>query len=133
MSKWALRILVPFLSVLIVMPWGWCCWLPTAPAEKAKEDTKSSCCSHAKQTKNVAPVKPTEEKPGPPACCCDPLPLAILGDVPDGTDGNPAVALAVVPEILSGTSLGTCAGWFPVPFLQGKSPPLHLLHCVWLC
>src|SRR5580698_348597 len=78
MSKWAFRILVHLFSVLIVMPLGWCCWLPTAPAEKTKAQTENCCCSHAKPAKTATPAKPTEEKPEAPSCCCETQPLGIL-------------------------------------------------------
>ncbi len=133
MNKWAFRILVHLVSVLIVMPFGWCCWLPTAAAEQPKAPMENCCCSHAKPAKSPAPAKPAEEKPETPSCCCELAPVAVLTDVPDGTDLKPVVVLAVLPTSIDEISLDACVGWLTAPFLHLNSPPLHLLHCVWLC
>jgi hypothetical protein len=130
MKRIAWPILVHLCSLLILMPVGWCCWLPALPAQGQPKEPDCCCC--AKPAKPV-PVKPGEESPQAPICCCDPQPAAFLS-LPDQS-GKPA------PDAFPAMALPMDAGFAPVsvtvaaiaPFLRDPAPPRHLLHCVWLC
>jgi hypothetical protein len=131
MRTWAQRILVHLVSVLIVMPFGWCCWFQVSHAEEPTKQAETCCCCPAKQAE--PPAKPSEEKrPAPPTCCCDPQPAALSDDagVPDAK-----LSAATIPwaDVFDAISADFPLSWPNPPFSQTPPSALRLLHCVWLC
>ena len=126
--KWLmLRILVPIHCWLLVMPLGWCCWLVPSLAVARTETPEPACCCCCDREEN-APAKP-KEAPDVPPCCCKPLPMAFL-TMPDDTDA-PLPALPVMFE--SPQDFIADFMWMQAVIHIDPSPPLHILHCLWLC
>ncbi|MBI1831277.1 MAG: hypothetical protein HYR84_07505 [Planctomycetes bacterium] len=127
MRSVAARILAHFCSVLIVLPVGWCCWLPDLRA--SEERAASDCCC-----RNECDTKPPTAPPAPaPTCCCDPLPALVRvspEERPDTADASLPMFANLVPPVASFGSVFDVA-W--VHELHATSPPGRILHCVWLC
>jgi hypothetical protein len=128
MKTWTLRILVHLVSLLIVLPIGWCCWLPSAPTKEAAEPAESCCCPK----KPAAPAKPNEEPREAPECCCDPQP-ATLNDDFSGKDDAKQLTNVLPVSLLDNQVTEVGGLHVEPPLLPTARPPLHLLHCVWLC
>lgn len=108
-------------SLLLIAPQGWCCSSPPQ-AEKNAPETKQCC--HCPESSDQ-PEIPEPSKP----CEC-----GLDSTVPAGAETfNPDLVLVSLPVgieagLTGGLSLGLAA---PAP--HSLSPPLQLLHCVWLC
>jgi hypothetical protein len=135
MKRKVRRILVHLCSLLVLMPFGWCCWLPVLRAqesskEKAAENPAPCCCCVPKPA--PAPEQPKEESPQTPSCCCEPQPAALLSapvKAPTIFD-----ALAIVASVVGAPiTLPFLTIPAEIPGHHANSPPLHLLHCLWLC
>lgn len=123
-------------AALVALPPGWCCRLVSArgcmPAETAKAAAAPqplSCCHHKPVQKQPSPCAPqSPAKPGQ-MLCCFPQPT-----VPQKTSWQ-APDLAMLPfEQPVVLALGTLSPSLPEPaWFVVNSPPLNLLHCVWLC
>jgi hypothetical protein len=128
MTRVVRAILVHFCSFLLAVPVGWCCWLPTL---RSSEKEPECCCCAKPET--PAPTKKQPETPEAPSCCCDPQPAAILSKFNDRSH----VLVDALPAVFAGASAElhtTCIGLTsPIAFLNAPTPPLRVLHCVWLC
>jgi hypothetical protein len=120
------RLIVAACSLTVLMPMGWCCWLlPVAQAETATS-VCHSCCSQQKAT--PTPAKP-KETPRPAPCECKPL-AADLALPKDSDAPMPMLIVMDGVELVHVTLAKACVP--PISQLDW-SPPLNLLHCVWLC
>lgn len=116
--------------MLIALPIGWCCWLPSV---RANEDTvKPTCCCCGDQ-ETPTPSKPAPPTPKVPPCCCEPIPV-VLSD--SSRDESPVqVSFVFLPAnfnvwhdafaVMEHRSLS--------PDRIDTSPPLQILFCTWLC
>src|SRR5437588_9238821 len=117
-------------ALLLALPQAWCCFvpLPTACPDEAPVEVAECCpCSDSVKQKPAAPT-PEPAKPLK-ACCCQPDTLAGPNAEKFHLDlGVVAPVSATAPDL-------------PLPNAPGQidhgfhllSPPLHVLHCVWLC
>jgi len=126
MTRVVRAILVHFCSLLLVVPVGWCCWLPTLRASEKAPEPECCCCA---KTEKPAPTKDAPKAPEAPSCCCDPQPAAILSK-PNDRSHAPIDALAADVAEFHKLCIGLTS---PIPLLNDPSPPLRVLHCVWLC
>lgn len=132
-----MRFLALLNIVALCLPTGWCCW-SGGPAE---------CCA----TKEVRTEQP--QAPHCPACAargktCESRPASVMSAPVQSREGcacqtpAPAVAakwLALLDALPPAVALvppaaarpAAVAGWLPIARTHG--PPLHVLHCVWLC
>lgn len=135
-------LVIAFVSTSLVLPTGWCCWLPAVvaahlPARAVEKSTPTPapapCCCCEPQTTETAgttdPTAPREAPPVPIKCCCEAQ--ASLLPKPIEKTSPPAFVfalpvLAVAPPAVVVDVVAPCAG-------DIVSPPLHLLHSVWLC
>jgi hypothetical protein len=125
--QWVRRILVHLCSVLLATPIGWCCWLPVVHAADEKAEVAKCCCCVPKEK----PVKPQGAPEPSRSCCCDPLLVASSTSELTGKEATPALPAVLVPSA-SITAISLAIALNP-PSLHDPSPPLHLLHCLWLC
>lgn len=121
------KLLAHFCSLLIAAPVGWCCGLPRVDVCEDAEESACCCCEKNKQS---APSKP-ERAPYEEPTCCQAVPAVLLKSSAEidsaGSDVLPAPPLpvaATTDDALQITSR---------PLLTGRSPPLHVLYCIWLC
>jgi hypothetical protein len=128
-----MRILVHAVAVLTFLPVGWCCWLPAAHADEPKAADAAPCCCCAEKPAPKPKQTPSEETPQLPSCCCDPQPAL----APDDAVAVPRSKLVLALDAVFNTSdivAVEVSTWQPLSaVLRTHSPPLHLLHCVWLC
>ena len=125
--KRIMRQTLVYSALSIALPIGWCCWLPTFAYASGEGSKKPTCCC-CKEESTTKPAKPSP--PVPIACCCEPMPATM----PKVFDEYPDLDLLV-------TDLSLAHDDFIAEFkprhsainLFGPSPPLNLLHCVWLC
>ena len=110
---------------LIVLPVGGWCWLPIMYACQASEKAKPCCAKHSE-----APVQPQAPSKFP-RCCCKPQ-QALLRTALDDSPQDPVNALPSASTPTS-TAMPALAAPMMVSVVGDPSPPLHLLHCVWLC
>jgi hypothetical protein len=110
-----------FLAALVLMaPQGWCCG---AGVHASREQSKEPCCPC--QQKHEETPKPV---PHPAKDCqCQVDSVASPSE-------KPAFDLAVVPLVspLPEPALADPTHHADLDF-EPHSPPLQLLHCVWLC
>jgi hypothetical protein len=132
-----LRALILTVGGLLALPQGWCCFvlaLAAAPCRRTPDarpvPTKTEappCCREASRPRPVEmPAEPPA--PEPPLCCCDdlswdrpPQPLVATADLA-AADLPPDLVLPEAPRPALTVA--------PPPAV---SPPVRLLHCVWLC
>jgi hypothetical protein len=144
------RVLTLTCCVLLTLPPGWCCevaagqccgpTLPpttTAPAveyctSKACSGTTCAhgCCSKEPASQHETPA-PTPQKPSRPCdtTCCEHPPIAAP------KVERPVIDLGAIgiQDVYSVTAPGR-AITIPVDEPPRSAfPPLHILHCVWLC
>ena len=123
-----LRCLALGCSLLVALPSAWCCIL-SAPVA-AKEPTKArSCCRCAEREQAPAPQRRPAPQKETDCPCYDRNATAPDGPkVVDSDLSFPTAAGALAAVLVAmGDGDGT-----PVT-LHLLSPPLRLLHCVWLC
>ncbi len=131
------RSLVLCNAFFLVLPQGWCCFLPVPTACPDQAPAKTADCCHCSQSvtqeqekqepeapaRSPEPVKPVK------TCCCQPDTLAGPNGEKVQLDLGPAVPfIATAPELAPVGSPGRTSFGF-----HSHSPPLQLLHCVWLC
>ena len=136
MKSYVLHLLVHLVSVIVAMPYGWCCWLPTVAAQEPSAEVSACCCCPEPAKPAHAPRQtPTEgeETPQAPSCCCEPQAFAIVEA--KGAAIEPRAVLAQLPHtLLPGVADATDnAAPVSLPFLPPAEPSLHILHCIWLC
>jgi hypothetical protein len=128
------RPLVLAFCVLLALPPGWCCVLPVCTArgtERAPSEERHDCCKHCPHREDRAkPPVPMAPAPEPCALCCQPsldrLPPASPEKVqPDLSLPTPLLPMPVLIAEVSGVVADVS--------LPDPSPPLNVLHCVWLC
>ncbi|MGE3808756.1 MAG: hypothetical protein AB7K24_29170 [Gemmataceae bacterium] len=128
-------------ACMLAMPVGWCCIVPGlaseapcpihAPAKpiKSEKPVRSCCGGHASSTEQN-PAAPQTPAPKTVKCCCEsseaPVPHAFKVVVDQ-------LFLCMLPVAETGsfhTSFELTADTFESP---PPTPPLQILHCVWLC
>jgi hypothetical protein len=125
-----IQALAAVMTVLLVLPQGWCCLVPRL-LPKAKEAEAACCCCH---TQPEAPKPSEDPKPSEPsepfACCCEPR--EATPDQPAGIDSQP-LPIAILPTIeLSPAEISFVSASVNRNCVTAD-PPLHILLCVWLC
>ena len=132
MAQRILQFLAFLTSLHLALPAGWCCALtkgtccdrPTTTA--AKEPAPNCCCCPAEET-----TEPTPDPTPPPekSWCCEREPTILSSSDFFGVDLSFAHAVDLFhpvpkPSLSPAKSDRTWAY---------HSPPLNVLHCVWLC
>lgn len=133
MGRFALRTLLTLSCLVVLMPQGWCNYVPALCGKVKAEEPKKAhggCCDLC-QCKDREKPPPEPEAPSPPSrCCCYELdwlkpnpPLLVKADLPlvgfiVPVVGNPACADMLLEPGLT---------------IHVPSPPIHVLNCVWLC
>jgi len=127
------RVLGYFLShlccLLIALPIGWCCWLPTAHAQEETAKPKCCCCGEQEAPKPSKPVPPSKAPPN----CCEPMPAALADssqkDVQDqvGLAYLPANFLPLMHDFRAFESGASPTAWFE------DSLSFQVLYCNWRC
>ncbi|HMF17451.1 MAG TPA: hypothetical protein VKE98_09610 [Gemmataceae bacterium] len=136
-------------SFMLLLPPCWCCYLGAGECCGSKQ--KSCCASEKKE----APAKsesrcpfcqedPDSSKPSPQApsskpgksnepaksVCCEQAPI----DRPAKENPLPDVSVSILGyALLEIPTTPAMHGDGPVEVLLISSPPVHILHCVWLC
>jgi hypothetical protein len=117
---------------LFALPAGWCCMLPS-PRLATARPCKSCCGSCPVQRQSwPAPEQGKHPCPGFPfVSCC----YLATGALPVRTVAQ-ATKLSLTPTASSAGEVRAPAA--PAQHLahavhHGPSPPLYILHCVWLC
>lgn len=127
--QWAIyQILVHVCCWLVVMPVGWCCWLipPTIDAEA--ESPPQTCCCCPVSDESPAPSK---DLPQAPPCCCDPVPAAYLTLPDDEVVPTPSLVFTFVVNL--DLLFHSVTEHLLTVAIDPSPPPLHVLHCIWLC
>jgi hypothetical protein len=116
-------------SLFLVLPSGWCCWIDLAFAAPG-EHAKRSCCAHK------LPASPADGTPEPTRrdnCPCDQRQSTLLAKAHvDAPDLSSPVLTALIPaqcHLIHGRIVDFVRD---VPIVSAQ-PPLHLVHCLWLC
>jgi hypothetical protein len=127
MSLFFRRILVLTCGLLLALPPGWCCLLPQVGIRQPGKAT-ASCCHHKDQASTPTTPKAPLPEHGPPCGCVD-----RDSPVPSGPKTLP-VDLASVPAVVLQPVFDGGAGAVVILTTAAvASPPLNVLHCVWLC
>jgi hypothetical protein len=128
------RSLAVLAAVLFALPAGWCCMLPSPRAQAAAAECCASCCASCRVPRRTCatPEPPKQPRPTfPCATCC----YLATGALPVRTVAHaPKLRPAPTASIAAGVrapSPQRRAAFALVP--HGPSPPLNILHCVWLC
>ena len=129
--KLFVRSLVLCNAFLLVLPQGWCCFLPvpndSLGQTPAKAAERCSCTNPAKQ-KPATPA-PQPANPSKTCCYCQPANITVPSSEKVQVDvgiGIPFV-VSTCHAAPSNAMVLTICGYRP------HSPPLQLLHCIWLC
>ena len=121
------RSLVLCNAFLLALPQGWCCFVPV-PSACPNEAPANAKCSHCSRDVKHEPSAPTPEPAKPDkVCCCQSDTLAGLNAEKFQLDPGlvaPVSAAADIPLPNRSAEIARC---------HLLSPPLHLVHCVWLC
>jgi hypothetical protein len=133
MRSLVLRTLLTACCIVLALPAGWCCYVSPRRLDEGKElptTTHAGCRDLCGCQDREQPPPPPSEPSFPWECCCYEL-NGLLPPAPERADCDLSL-----PVLLPVAATGTC--WemsrpaldlsLPVP-----SPPLHVLHCVWLC
>jgi hypothetical protein len=125
-----MRSLVLCNALLLVLPQGWCCLLFAQTACQGKAPAKAADCCHCSGGAKHEPSAPTPQPAKPfKACCAQSDALArSSGEIVHPDLG---LALPLIAKVSGHPSFGK-----PVQAsfdFHSHSPPLQLLHCVWLC
>jgi hypothetical protein len=132
-----LRTLVWIAGSALMLPQGWCCYAgtPTFPARTPSTPPQHSCCDTSQHLAAASPSccetpSSKDDRPSAPPtlfCCCDDLssdkppqqliPTADLAVSPLPPDLVAVAARSAPPDEPTGT----------------PSPPVRVLHCIWLC
>jgi hypothetical protein len=130
MTIWIGRLLALIAAASLALPPGWCCGLiqPRTPKSKS-EPRPHRCCAHvprpAKQDPKPAPCPPV---PRPAFCCRLDIPLPGKPQLrPDISYAAEPVSVAAAYPTVERPALADGLDFI------GPSPPLQILHCVWLC
>jgi hypothetical protein len=115
---------------MVLMPVGWCCWLPDLRAAEQEATQEADCCCCAMQQKKGAPQKPVDPKPTP-SCCCDPQPVLFEGPAVDAYLHELALPISLADPIFLAPSLAMNRSSEPSDY--DPSPPFRILRCHWLC
>jgi hypothetical protein len=124
-------------SLLLALPPGWCCWSASATGREPARlvDAQSipqshSCCQHHKAAKTPKQSPATPRLPMHPgqSACCVPQHVVPAKASPASILFAPPIVLPFAAFAASPIELALSPIWFVV-----HSPPLNILHCVWLC
>jgi hypothetical protein len=115
-------------ALLMGLPQGWCCVVPFQTAESQAPGTRS--CPHCKQAAQTKSPSQKQEPVQPiNSCRCQADMTGVKAAktvLPDLSSALP-VAVARADLLLDG-------GTVPDSIVCNvNSPPLQLIHCVWLC
>ena len=128
MQRLCQRVWLAYLALVLIAPGGWCCFL--APAAPAETEPVSHCphCPPPEPADSPDDDAPREPN-GPMNCPC----LDRQATAPVAADElkpvlhfAPLSGMVDVPAPASDTMP-------PARPALASSPPLHLLHCLWLC
>jgi hypothetical protein len=124
-------------SLVLLLPPGWCCFVPLpviTGVAKAAEQCRGGCrqagrCKVSCKGKGKAPVQPPLPAPPCPYCCYEPDWLKPAPPEQVGADRSSVALAAPIDRPPAPTVLR-----HPLDLsLPDPSPPLHILKCVWLC
>jgi hypothetical protein len=123
------RILALWSAFLLALPQGWCCFLALPTVRSAEAPAKVTACCHRSDGVKHEP-KAQAPQPAKPlkACCCQPDTVAGPSAEKLTMDLGQVAAAAAAADVPIAHAPGDLVRG---PYLL--SPPLHLLHCVWLC
>jgi hypothetical protein len=130
MFSWARQSLVLCAALLLALPPGWCCFTPLRGHDAAPPAQQRGCCHGAGRHAEHEPAPIHHEPPAVPmqSCCC--LTDTILPPDPTTAPADSAAAPVMLPAGM--TSLPAETG--PIPAIVFHwTPPLRILHCLWLC
>src|SRR5262245_31822275 len=126
-------------SLLLVLPPGWCCAAGVAaccgkqqPVEKQEApQTAKNCCCCPEPSDQKCNRRNSTAKPSKPAksCCCESLPSLLTEKADQWPDLVAMPLVILVEELVFDASDRIDSGHVFVD----SSPPLHVLHCVWMC
>jgi len=134
MSRRIFTTLVLFCGLTLVLPPGWCCVMVAAPCcqgKKHREPARETpVCPHCQSETPSAPGDdaPVKPKRGPVCCCDKELPTLASRTTP--TPQAVAIVTAVEETAAAPSPLSSSTLWLAV---HSGLPPLHILHCLWLC
>lgn len=140
MKKLFSQLLIALCGILLVLPPGWCCHLQVSPcrptAGVATHEVQqaaiplSECCCCSTPDSTEGNSKAPTDKPAPvKKSCCESTPVIM----PEKERVKEQDFLSIPVSLIMGND------WIVVHKLPcgtpvfDWSPPLHLLHCVWLC
>lgn len=126
MSALAWRFLLLLPSLVLALPPCWCCMVAAPLKQDAPAQPQKTCC-HSQRPDSPKP--PSERSPFPKSCC----PPSLSTTAPSVKSYQPESMVPVAPP---DSDVGS-----PTPAITPEvarhfsfdSPPLQLLHCVWLC
>jgi len=124
------RSLVLCNALLLTLSQGWCCFVPLPTACPDEAPAEVTDCCHRSDGVKQKPAAPTPEPAKPLKACCR-QPDTLAG--PNAEKFHLDLGLVAPVSI---TALGLTLPYAPGRIDHGfhpLSPPLHLLHCVWLC
>ena len=122
-------------TAILLMPQGWCCWLP--PMQCCEVVSQQSCCKAAPKAEPTCchcqkESSPEEDQPATPLPqkCAKCLHDTIKPTPTDHIDSAPLLSY-----LLPMDTMGRIVGWNGISqeTRPGASPPLHVQLCVWLC
>ena len=143
MSMFLSRSLALVTSFMLLLPPCWCCYLGAGEccsAEKqqvgntqpAEEESPCPCCAHdSKDPSQKNPSSKPNNPDKPAKLCCEQTPIDRATShqpLPDLTVLIPGHSLFETPPLPAAIAVSDFA-----PVLVGSPPPVHVLHCVWLC
>jgi hypothetical protein len=143
------RVLAFVCGVVLALPPGWCCKataggccgpaLPSPPAPAPAGCCTSKSCASEACARSCCPKEPADERPAPApthpkpnrpcdTACCEQAPT-IAPKVEPPVDLGPVGVQTTFTETADPEAVAVLVGVPP----RAAFPPLHILHCVWLC
>jgi hypothetical protein len=126
----ARQLLTSIAAALLALPPGWCCHLPHAAAAPPAKAASSCCTRHGPRAPSVPPGR-GGDVPEKVCCCPADAGLPPAPETPAPPPDLPALTLLDAADLTPSLSLED--GWPPAFWSHVVSPPLHVLHCLWLC
>lgn len=127
------QILVLVCAIELALPTGWCCRIdaavePSEDSAPAPAPACCCCCPVAQPEPTTSEAADAPRPAAPLACCCKPRQAALQKDIPAGETIGVVYWQTSFAVAVSMGSPQRSADFVPI-----LSPPLHLLHSVWLC
>lgn len=117
-------------ALLLALPPGWCCqdW---APRHEVKPAARSCCAARVEHPPEDSPQQPGSRLN---ECCCDRSATVSGKSVADKDDlRDGALLLALADPAPTQGNLAPHSMLLEEEVFRDAGPPLHILHCVWLC